>query len=110
MSVEHKRRGRGRPADLDKLESILDAAYDLFFDRGIAATPMDLVAERAGVSKMTVYANFRDKPALLAAVFDRRIKSMHVLDLAVGPDLNSSVERLVELGETGRVSRQSAGS
>ena len=68
MSVEPKR-SRGRPRDPAKLEAILDAAYDLFVDRGIAATPMDLVAERAGVSKMTVYANFRDKPALLAAVF-----------------------------------------
>jgi TetR/AcrR family transcriptional repressor of mexJK operon len=32
-------------------------------------------------------------------VFDRKIKLMHVNDLAVGPDLNSSVKRLVELGE-----------
>jgi TetR/AcrR family transcriptional regulator, mexJK operon transcriptional repressor len=77
----------------------MDAAYALFHERGITATTMDAVAERASVSKMTVYANFRDKPALLSAVFDRKIKSMHVFDLAVGPDLNSSVERLVELGE-----------
>jgi hypothetical protein len=27
---------------------------------------------------MTVYANFRDKPALLSAAFDRRIKLMRV--------------------------------
>ena len=101
MSVKRnrKRRGPGRPRDLIKLEAILDAAYALFLERGVAATTMDAVAERASVSKMTVYANFRDKPALLSAVFDRRIKSMRVLDLAVGADLNSSVERLVELGE-----------
>ncbi|HWO34850.1 MAG TPA: TetR/AcrR family transcriptional regulator, partial [Candidatus Acidoferrum sp.] len=68
-------------------------------ERGITATTMDAVAERAFVSKMTVYANFRDKPALVSAVFDRMIKLMHVFDLAVGPDLNSSVERLVELGK-----------
>ena len=78
MSIERKPGGRGRPRDPAKLEAILDAAYDLFLDRGIAATPMDLVAERAGVSKMTVYANFQDKPALLAAVFDRRIKTMRL--------------------------------
>jgi TetR/AcrR family transcriptional regulator, mexJK operon transcriptional repressor len=99
MSVERKRRGPGRPRDLTKLEAILDAAYTLFLERGVAATTMDAVAERASVSKMTVYANFADKPALLAAVFDRRIKLMHVFDLAVGPDLNSSVERLITLGE-----------
>ena len=99
MSVERKRRGPGRPRDLAKLEAILDAAYTLFLERGVAGTTMDAVADRASVSKMTVYANFRDKPALLSAVFDRKIKLMHVFDLAVGPDLNSSLERLVELGE-----------
>ncbi len=99
MSVERKPRGRGRPRDPAKLEAILDAAYDLFLDRGIAATTMDLVAERAGVSKMTVYANFQDKPALLAAVFDRRIKTMRLPDLSVGLNLNLSLERLAEFGE-----------
>jgi TetR/AcrR family transcriptional regulator, mexJK operon transcriptional repressor len=99
MSVERKPRGRGRPRDPAKVEAILDAAYDLFLDRGIAATPMELVAERAGVSKMTVYANFQDKPALLAAVFDRRRKTTHLPDLPVGSNLNLSLERLAEFGE-----------
>jgi TetR/AcrR family transcriptional regulator, mexJK operon transcriptional repressor len=99
MSVEHKPRGRGRPRDPAKLEAILDAAYDLFLDRGIAATTMDLVAERAGVSKMTVYANFQDKPALLAAVFERRRKTVRLPDLPVESNLNLSLERLAEFGE-----------
>jgi TetR/AcrR family transcriptional repressor of mexJK operon len=99
MSIERKPRGRGRPRDPAKLEAILDAAYDLFLDRGIVATPIDLVAERAGVSKMTVYANFPDKPALLAAVFDRRRKTTHLPDLPVGSNLNLSLERLTEFGE-----------
>jgi TetR/AcrR family transcriptional repressor of mexJK operon len=99
MSIDPKRRGPGRPRDLAKREAIMDGAYALFLERGITATTMDAVAERASVSKMTVYANFRDKPALLSAVFDRRIELMHVFDLAVGPDLNSSVERLFELGK-----------
>jgi TetR/AcrR family transcriptional repressor of mexJK operon len=99
MAVHPKRRGPGRPRDLAKLEAILDAAYALFLERGIAATTMDAVAEHASVSKMTVYANFRDKPALLAAVFDRRVKATPVLDLPVGADLNLSLERLVAFGE-----------
>ena len=99
MPTERKRRGPGRPRDLAKLEAILDAAYALFLERGIAATTMDSVAERASVSKMTVYANFRDKPALLAAVFDRRIKAHSVLHLSVEADLNLSLERLVAFGK-----------
>src|ERR1700675_2309410 len=99
MSIQPKRRGPGRPRDLAKVEAILDAARALFLERGVPATTMNAVAERASVSKMTVYENLRDKAALLSAVFNRRIKLMRVFDLAVGPDLNSSVERLVELGE-----------
>ena len=100
MTVKRKHRRPGRPRDAAKLEAILDAANALFLERGIAATTMDAVAERASVSKMTVYANFRDKPAVLAAVLDHRIKSLYVFDeFSVGPDLNSSVERLVKLGQ-----------
>ena len=40
-----------------------------------------------------------DKPTLLAAVFDRRIKATPVLDLSVGAGLNLSLE-LVAFGET----------
>lgn len=99
MTLERRRRGPGRPRDLAKLEAILDGAYALFLERGVAATTMEAVAERASVSKMTIYANFRDKPALLSAVFDRCIKLLHAFDLAVGPDLSSSVEGLVKLGQ-----------
>jgi len=99
MSVESKDRGRGRPRNLAKHQAILDAAYDLFLERGIAATSMESVAERAAVSKMTVYKNFRDKPALLAAVFEHRIKTMHLPNLSVGPDLNVSLVRLAEFGD-----------
>jgi TetR/AcrR family transcriptional regulator, mexJK operon transcriptional repressor len=99
MPNERKRRGPGRPRDPAKLEAILDAAYDLFLERGIAATTMDSIADRASVSKMTVYANFCDKPALLAAVFEHRVKTMRVPDLPVGSDLAVALERLVEFGE-----------
>jgi TetR/AcrR family transcriptional regulator, mexJK operon transcriptional repressor len=100
MVTERKRRSPGRPRDLAKLEAILDAAYVLFLERGVAATTMDAVAERACVSKMTVYANFQDKPALLSAAFDRRVKVLHLVDLPIGPDLESSLDHLIKVGET----------
>jgi TetR/AcrR family transcriptional repressor of mexJK operon len=93
------RRGRGRPRDLQKREAILAAASALFFERGILATTMDSVAERAGVSKMTVYAHFADKPALLAAVFNRTHERFRLPELANGEDLKTSVEYLNEFGE-----------
>ncbi|MGW9351140.1 DNA-binding transcriptional regulator, AcrR family [Nocardiopsis flavescens] len=45
---------------------ILDAAEDLFYTRGINTVGMDLVAERAGVTKKTVYDRFGSKAALVA--------------------------------------------
>jgi TetR/AcrR family transcriptional repressor of mexJK operon len=99
MSTGRKRRGPGRPRDFGKVEAILDAAYDLFLERGIATTSMDAIAERASVSKMTVYANFRDKSALLAAVIERRKKTLSLPELLVGSDLKSSLEGLAQFGQ-----------
>lgn len=51
---------------------LLDAAEELFFTRGISATPVDAVLERAGVSAATLYRGYPSKEALLAAALDRR--------------------------------------
>jgi TetR/AcrR family transcriptional regulator, mexJK operon transcriptional repressor len=99
ISAPPIRRSRGRPRDLQKREAILAAASDLFFERGILATTMDAVAERAAVSKMTVYAHFADKPALLSAAFSRVHESFRLPELADGEDLKSSIEHLNDFGE-----------
>jgi AcrR family transcriptional regulator len=44
---------------------MLRAAYELFCDRGYAATTMDLIAERAGVAVQTLYFTFHTKAAIL---------------------------------------------
>lgn len=46
---------------------ILDAAYDLFVERGFTGTRMADVAERAGVAVQTVYFTFHTKATLLEA-------------------------------------------
>ncbi|MGU3408990.1 TetR/AcrR family transcriptional regulator [Microbacterium sp. M1A1_1b] len=51
---------------------LLDAAEDLFFAHGIAATSVDAVLERAGVSSATLYRGFPSKEALVAATLERR--------------------------------------
>ncbi|MFC4554694.1 TetR/AcrR family transcriptional regulator [Georgenia faecalis] len=51
---------------------LLDAADELFFSRGIAATPVDAVLARAGVSAATLYRGYPSKEALVAAVLERR--------------------------------------
>ena len=49
---------------------ILDAAYELFLDRGYPGTTMAGVAEAAGVSVETVYKSFGTKAALAKQVWD----------------------------------------
>jgi AcrR family transcriptional regulator len=50
--------------------SVLEAARELFLDRGYAGTTVPEVARRAGVSVETVYKAVGAKPALLKAVVD----------------------------------------
>ncbi|HYJ18649.1 MAG TPA: TetR/AcrR family transcriptional regulator [Burkholderiales bacterium] len=56
------RRKEERPAEL------MAAALDLFVERGYAATRLDDVAARAGVSKGTLYLYFSSKEELFKAV------------------------------------------
>lgn len=58
-----------RPAARDRL---LDAAEQLFYERGIAATGVDAVLQRAGVAPATLYAHFDGKDHLVAAYLERR--------------------------------------
>lgn len=57
-----ERRKDARPQEL------LAAALDLFVERGYAATRLDEVAARAGVSKGTLYLYFENKEELFKAV------------------------------------------
>ncbi|HWP18335.1 MAG TPA: TetR/AcrR family transcriptional regulator [Burkholderiaceae bacterium] len=71
-----RRRKEARPQEL------LDAALQLFVEKGFAATKMDDVASRAGVSKGTVYLYFPSKEELLKAVIRRNLS----LTIAEGDD------------------------
>jgi AcrR family transcriptional regulator len=51
---------------------ILDAANRLFYGQGIRAVSVDAVAEKAGVTKKTLYYHFRSKDDLVAAYLDSR--------------------------------------
>jgi len=61
------RRKEARPAEL------LDAALETFRDRGFAATRMDDIAARAGVSKGTIYLYYPSKQAIFEALVRERL-------------------------------------
>ena len=52
-------------------ERILDAAIQLFSERGYAATGVQEIARRSGIEKAALYWHFGSKESLLAAVLDR---------------------------------------
>ncbi len=62
-----KRRKEERP------EEILDAALQLFTEKGFSATRMIDVAKQAGISKGTLYLYFESKEAIFTEVVQQRI-------------------------------------
>lgn len=50
-------------------ERILQSALDLFLQQGIRKTSVDDVAERAGVTRVTVYRHFSDRQQLIGETF-----------------------------------------
>jgi AcrR family transcriptional regulator len=57
-----------RRAPAERPGEILDAALALFVEKGFAATRLDDVAKRAGLSKAAIYLYFEDKTALFQGV------------------------------------------
>ena len=51
-------------------QRLLAAARELFYENGICATGVSAVAERAGVTKMTLYAHFPSKEDLVTAYLE----------------------------------------
>ncbi len=66
-----------RRAPAERPKEILEAALELFVEKGFAATRLDDVAARAGLSKAAIYLYFDDKTALLQAVI-RQIVSVNL--------------------------------
>ena len=57
-----------RTPEPDARQRILEAAMEMIGSTGLAALSMDQLAERAGVSRATVYRLFAGKPALFEAL------------------------------------------
>lgn len=62
---------RRRVSRAQRERQILDAAVDLFNERGYGHASMDTVAERVGVTKPVLYTHFGSKEGLLLACISR---------------------------------------
>jgi AcrR family transcriptional regulator len=73
-----RRLGPGRLSAEDAAQlpdRLLDAAFQLFTERGFSETTMDQIAKRAGASTKTLYSRYENKADILAAVVRRLVDS-----------------------------------
>ncbi|MBG9734448.1 TetR/AcrR family transcriptional regulator [Paenibacillus alvei] len=56
---------RGRPRNVQAQKSILSASYDLLLENGFEAVTVDKIADRAQVSKATIYKWWPNKAAVV---------------------------------------------
>ena len=59
---------------LTTADRILDAAEDLFAEKGYSATSLGDVADRVGIRSPSLYNHFRNKEALYEAVLERLLE------------------------------------
>lgn len=86
-----QRRKEARPQEL------LDAALDLFVERGFAATRTEDVAQRAGVSKGTLYLYYPSKEELLKAVIRHHVVNQIAEGAQICRDFQGSSAELLAL-------------
>lgn len=97
----------GRPRSVETEQAVLEGAYALMATEGLAATTIDAIARKTGVSKTTIYKWWPSREALLIDAFLRRAASL--LPLSEGGDpvsrLRSHAAGYAEAlnGEFGRV-------
>ncbi len=97
MSTLHRTKIREEVAAL-KRERTIEAAVELFYERGYENTTLDAVAEQLGVTKPFIYVYFSSKADLLAEICGRGITSAaRAMDAVLDLDL-SATERLLLLG------------
>jgi AcrR family transcriptional regulator len=106
IPVSEERRGRGRPQarpDEETRVVILDAARQEFAASGYAATSMESVARRAGVSTKTLYRLIPNKATLFEAnitdTIDRFVSRIR-LRACDGSDIEGALrEAMIAVGE-----------
>jgi AcrR family transcriptional regulator len=95
ITPTRQRRKETRPQEL------LDAALQLFVEKGFAATRSEEVARAAGVSKGTLYLYYPSKEELFKAVVRQKLSSLIAEGLEmVESHLGSTSELLVQLTMT----------
>ena len=113
MNRSVKRKGPARTRRAQRSEQtrrrILDAAAELFVDRGYHATTIDSIAERADVAVETVYNRFKNKANLLNAILEPAVvgsdDGRDLLDLPEIAEIRECKDQATQLRLLARFSR-----
>ncbi len=97
--TENSQARRGRPVNEGLGQTIVDAASELFAELGFHATTLDKVAQRAKISKLSIYKHFENKEALFGAAFTARCHQFLPQALFEGVD-GSAEDQLMAVGSS----------
>lgn len=97
--TENSQSRRGRPANEALGQTIIDTAGELFAELGFQATTLDKVAQRAKISKLSIYRHFENKEALFGAAFAARCHQFLPQALFEGVD-GSAEGQLMAVGSS----------
>lgn len=79
-------------------QRLLDTALDLFESKGYASTTIDDIAAAAGTTRVTFYAHFPSRRAIMAALIARLNK---ILERQESPEHRSTAVALVDVVHAG---------
>ncbi|MGH8880561.1 MAG: TetR/AcrR family transcriptional regulator [Stackebrandtia sp.] len=75
-------------------QRIIDAAAELFTERGVNGASLEQIAERAGYTRGALYGNFADKHELVLALLTERTRREAEEVRQLGDDFEAAAEQL----------------
>lgn len=75
-------------------QRILDAAAELFTERGVHGASLEQIAERAGYTRGALYGNFGDKHELVRSLLEQRTEREAAAVREWGSDFDTAAPRL----------------
>ncbi len=84
---------------MDMREKIITESGKLFVQNGIRQVTMDTIAQTMGISKRTIYENFKDKDDLLEHFLTVSIKEHKKGSLKIIEEAGNVIEALFRIGE-----------
>ena len=86
------------PLKKDTRTKILDAALELFSEKGFKATTTKAIAEKAEINEVTLFRNFESKEKLFLAIIDRETMiRLNIIQMELEPSENI-VDELAMIG------------